>query len=123
MANNGNAAMTRWLIIGTVLQLIMVISGHFNAFIAQNLFAVGGMAISLIAGAGYGASAATRGAGAAGGALVGGVCALIGIVVSFALGDVPALILAVGTLSSAVTGAIGGVGMALLARRGAPDAV
>jgi hypothetical protein len=40
--------------------------------------------------------------------VVGGLCALIGIGVSLALKDVAPMILALGTLSSAVTGAIGG---------------
>ncbi|NIP56949.1 MAG: hypothetical protein GWM92_02400, partial [Gemmatimonadetes bacterium] len=38
------------------------------------------------------------GRGAGGGAVVGGACALIGIGISLALGDVPANILAFGTL-------------------------
>jgi hypothetical protein len=108
MANGGNG-MTKWVVIGSILQLVMVISGHYNEFIAQNVFALGGMAISLIAGAGYGFGAATRAGAARGGAIVGGSCALIGIVVSYLLGDVPALILLVGTLSSTVTGAVGGL--------------
>ena len=45
---------------------------------------------------------------AVGGLIAGGLCAFIGICVSYALGDVTAIILAMGTLSSAVTGAIGG---------------
>ena len=109
MANESSGAMMKWLLIGTVLQLVMIISGHYNEFIAMNVFALGGMTISLIAGAGYGAGAASRGSAALGGAIVGAGCALIGIVVSVVLGDTAALILAVGTVSSAVTGAIGGV--------------
>jgi hypothetical protein len=49
-----------------------------------------------------------------GGTIAGAVCALLGILVSFLLGDVPATLLALGTISSAVTGAIGGaIGRAL----------
>jgi hypothetical protein len=96
--------------VGTILQLAMVIGGHSNKSIAA-LFAVLGVSISLVAGVVYAVSA--RGGStsllAVGGLLAGGLCALIGIVVSYALGDVPALILAVGTASSAVGGAIGGV--------------
>ncbi|HEX6751668.1 MAG TPA: hypothetical protein VF092_30525 [Longimicrobium sp.] len=110
-------ALMQATIIGTVLQLAMVLIGHKSPAVAQ-MFAVGGMAISLIAGAIYAWMARPSvGGGAAGGAVAGGVCALIGIVVSFALGDVTAMILAVGTLSSAVTGAIGGAIGALLFRR------
>jgi hypothetical protein len=101
--------------IGTMLQLIMVIAGHYNASIAQ-LFAFGGMGISLLAGVLYSvwAHPATAAAAVRGGAIAGGVCALIGIVVSFFLGDVTAVIIALGTFSSAVTGLIGGlIGRAL----------
>jgi hypothetical protein len=96
-------------IIGTVLQLAMVLSGHWVEFIKLNVFAVGGMLISAVAGVIYARSARVdRKKSAVQGAVVGGLCALIGIVVSFILDDVSAGILALGTLSSAVTGAIGG---------------
>ncbi|MEO8578597.1 MAG: hypothetical protein ABI469_00020 [Gemmatimonadales bacterium] len=96
-------------IVGTLLQLAMVLSGHWIEFIKVNVFAIGGMLISAIAGVLYARAARlNRKQSAVQGALVGGLCALIGIAVSFALGDVPASILALGTLSSAVTGAIGG---------------
>ena len=96
-------------VVGTVLQLAMVLAGHSNASIAA-MFAVGGMGISLVAGVMYAkfAGPASTGSHAIGGLVAGGACALIGICVSYLLGDVTALILAAGTLSSAVTGAIGG---------------
>jgi general stress protein CsbA len=102
-------ALTRSVIVGTILQLAMVIAGHVSPLVAQG-FAVGGMAISAVAGFLY----ARHGAGpwwrqVAGAAVAGGVCALIGILVSFALGDVTAAILVLGTASSAVTGALGGL--------------
>lgn len=102
-------AVTIATVVGTVLQLAMVIAGHSNASIAQ-MFAVGGMGISLIAGVVYAkfAGAGSAASAATGGLIAGGVCAFIGIVVSYLLGDVTALILVAGTLSSAVTGAIGG---------------
>ena len=95
--------------IGTVLQAAMVISGHRNASIAK-LFAVGGMSLSLIAGVLYAVlvSGATTGSAVVGGVLAGGLCALIGIAISYVLKDVPASLLLLGTLSSAITGAIGG---------------
>lgn len=97
------------MIIGTLLQLAMVVSGHWVEFIKMNVFAIGGMLISALAGVIYARSARVdRKKSAIQGAVVGGLCALIGIAVSFFLGDVPANILALGTLSSAVTGAIGG---------------
>jgi hypothetical protein len=95
--------------VGTVLQLAMVIGGHYSPAVAS-LFAVVGMLISMVAGAMYAAgSGAARGRAALGGAIVGGGCAVIGIAVSVAMGDVPWTVLLFGTASSAVTGAIGGV--------------
>jgi hypothetical protein len=95
--------------LGTLLQLVMVLSGHWVEFIKLNVFAVGGMLISALAGVVYARLARVdRRKSAIQGAIVGGLCALIGIAVSFFLGDVPANILVLGTLSSAVTGAIGG---------------
>lgn len=96
------------IIIGTVLQVAMVVIGHFSPMVAA-YFATGGVGISAAAGVLYGRSAAGFGGAALGGGIAGGVCALIGIVISFALGDVEAMILAIGTFSSAVTGALGGL--------------
>ena len=95
--------------IGTVLQTAMVVAGHSNKSIAR-LFAVGGMSLSLVAGLIYAlmARGGSTGSVVLGGVLAGAICALLGIAVSYFLGDVPASLLALGTLSSAVTGAIGG---------------
>lgn len=107
---------------GTVLQLVMVLWGHYDPTIAA-LFAVGGMGFSLLAGLIYGLLA-RRGpkSGAIGGAIAGGACGLIGIAVSLTLGDVEPVLLALGTASSAVTGAVGGALGALLVRRPASRA-
>lgn len=95
--------------IGTVLQLGMVIAGHWVPWIKENGFAIGGVLISALAGALYARrSGRDRMGSAQGGLLAGGISALLGILVSFALGDVPALILAVGTASSAGAGGIAG---------------
>jgi hypothetical protein len=96
------------LFVGTILQLAMVLIGHVVPAVAE-LFGPIGVLISLLAGLIY---ALRSGKGAwggrlVGGAAVGGLCALIGIAVSCALGDVPLFILVLGTASSAVTGAIG----------------
>ena len=94
--------------IGLVLQLIMVITGHYQPAIAA-LFAIGGMLISLVAGVIYGRMARNGWKDSlVGGALAGGICALVGIAVSCALGDVAAMILVFGTIGSAVAGLIGG---------------
>lgn len=112
-------ALSRAIVVGTVLQLAMVLSGHWVPAIAAG-FAVGGMAISFLAGWLAAAWALHRGMAAArGGAIAGGVCALIGILVSWLLGDVTAAVLALGTLSSAVTGALGGLAAGAMRRAGA----
>lgn len=101
--------MIRWILIGTALQTAMVLVGHWTLAVAR-LFGPLGMAISLLVGLLWArAEGRAYGHAAGGGAVVGGVCAFIGIVVSFALGDVGAVILAFGTLSSAAAGALGGL--------------
>jgi hypothetical protein len=108
--DRSSPALRNATVIGTILQLAMVISGHWVAFIRLHGFAVGGMAISAIAGVLYARAARVgRGPAAAKGAIAGGVCGLIGICLSYLLGDVPAAVLGFGTLSSAVTGAVGGL--------------
>jgi hypothetical protein len=97
-------------VLGTVLQLVMVVVGHSHPGVAR-LFAVGGMSFSFVAGLVYAVLA--RGGPTSsltvGGLIAGAVCALIGIFVSYMLKDVPAAVLAFGTVSSGVTGAIGGL--------------
>jgi hypothetical protein len=97
-------------VIGTVLQVVMVVAGHSNKSIAA-LFAVGGMGFSLIAGVVYAivAKGGSTSSLAIGGLVAGAICAFIGILISHLMGDVPASLLVLGTVSSAVTGAIGGV--------------
>ncbi len=102
--------------IGTVAQLAMILAGHFVPVIRDHVFAIGGMLISLLAGGLY-ARLARGGWGAslAGGAFAGGACALIGILVSAALGDTPAMVAVLGTCGSAVAGLAGGALARLLA--------
>jgi hypothetical protein len=95
-------------LVGLALQLAMVIGGHVSPGI-KDLFAVGGMGFSLIAGLVFAYIA--RGGWSSdltGGAIAGGLCAVIGIAASVVLGDVPASLLLLGTISSIVTGLIGG---------------
>jgi hypothetical protein len=95
--------------IGIILQVIMVVAGHYSPAV-KNLFAIGGMGFSLVAGFLYVwfAIAGTWPSDLQRGAIAGGICALLGIAVSSVLGDVPASLLLLGTVSSVVTGAIGG---------------
>jgi hypothetical protein len=95
--------------VGLVLQLAMVVVGHYVPAIREKGFAIGGMFFSLVAGLVYARLAQDGWAGASGGGVIaGGVCATLAIAVSVALKDVPPQILVIGTLSSAITGLIGG---------------
>jgi len=112
----GMSPVVTWTIFGTVLQLGMVIAGHYSEFVKNNVFAIGGMFISLVAGALYARAAArSKGGAAGGGAIVGGASALLGIIVAVVLGGAEPMILAIGTVSSMVTGAIGGLVLYALA--------
>jgi hypothetical protein len=117
-AGSWGRALFRATLIGTVLQLMMVIAGHYDATV-KSLFAVGGMSLSLVAGFIFGRWSGTlsRGGAIAGGAFAGAACGLIGIVESYYLKDVPASLMLLGTASSAVTGAIGGF-LGRISRRG-----
>lgn len=102
--------MVKWIIIASLFQIAMVVTGHYVAFVRDHVFALGGMLISLAFGAMW-ARMGARGKGhaALGGGLVGGLCALIGIAVSVVLGDTEPAVLAFGTVGSFVAGVIGGV--------------
>lgn len=109
--------LAKWTAVGTVFQIAMVVAGHYNDFVKNNVFALGGMTISLVIGALYARAAARSKSGAAlGGLVVGGVCALLGIAVSVLLRDVPAAVLGFGTAGSAVAGLIGGCLIYMLPR-------
>lgn len=97
------------ILVGTALQVAMVVAGHSNPSI-KNLFAFGGMGISLLAGIIYAVMAhpPTTGSAVLGGVVAGTACAFLGIFVSYLLKDVPVTLLLLGTVSSAVTGGIGG---------------
>jgi hypothetical protein len=101
---------------GAAAQLALVISGHFVSFIADNLFAIGGMTIAFVAGLIYGRRAPAR--PFLGGAAAGAAGAFVGILVSNLLGDVPGAVLVLGVLASALTGLCGGaVGAAAIRRK------
>lgn len=112
------SALIRATMIGTALQVLMVVAGHFVPALRDPGFAIGGMGLSALAGWLYARAAPAAGWGSAlgGGAIAGGVSALLGIAVSVLLGDVPASLLALGTVASAATG-IGGAVLARLLNR------
>jgi hypothetical protein len=102
-------ALWRATLIGTVLQVAMVVAGHYVPAL-KGLFAPGGMLISGVAGWLFGRlGGGSRAMSAIGGLFAGAACAFLGILESFYLGDVPATLLLLGTASSAVTGALGGL--------------
>ncbi|MDZ4864731.1 MAG: hypothetical protein SGJ01_14970 [Gemmatimonadota bacterium] len=107
----------RPMILGTGLQLAMVIAGHYSPAIAQ-LFPIAGTGIGGVAGvlaslgAGHGVGAAAKN-----GALAGGVGGLIGTIVSYFLGDIPAFTIGVGTGAAGVAGALGALAGRLIGQR------
>lgn len=108
-----------WIVVGSVLQVAMVVAGHFAEGV-RPLYPVIGVSISALAGALFGARGA-RGAGesAWGGALAGALCPVVGVLVSVALGQVGMVVLAIAMGSGVVTGAIGGLlGFGAVGRRG-----
>ena len=108
-------------LLGTVLQVAMVVAGHWSPAV-KGLFAIGGMSLSLLAGLLFSRFARPVSPRAAmlGGLVAGAACGFVGILVSYLLGDVPASLLAFGTMGSAVTGLIGGaVGGWTVGRRAA----
>lgn len=95
--------------VGLAAQVAMVVAGHYVAFIKDNVFALGGMLISLLAGLLFARMARSGWTPSlVGGLVAGGVCAFLGIAASVVLGDTLPAILMFGTLGSAVAGAIGG---------------
>jgi hypothetical protein len=97
-------------VIGTVLQVGMILLGKVSPMIGQN-FAIGGTSIAAATGviASMMAKPAGMGGAAGGGAVAAGVSALIGTLVSMATGQTGMDTIAIGTGSSVVAGAIGGV--------------
>jgi hypothetical protein len=97
-------------IVGIVLQVIMVVVGHYVPQVAS-LFPVAGTGIGGIAGLlnGLWSANSSQQAAAGGGAVAGGAGGLLGTILSNVLGDVPASTIAIGTGSTAVAGVIGGL--------------
>lgn len=101
--------MMKSAIVGTVLQLLMVVVGHYVPQVA-NLFPVVGTGIGGLAGIlnGLWAPKASLPSAGVGGAVAGGIGGAIGTLVSSLLGDVPMSTVAIGTGSTAVAGLVGG---------------
>jgi hypothetical protein len=107
----------RALIVGTLLQVTMAVLGHYSPWIRDNAFMFGGMMISATAGYLYAMDlAGGYQRGALGGAIVGGICMLIGVSASVLMKDMAPSDLAFKTGISILTGAVGGVFGQLAAR-------
>jgi hypothetical protein len=113
-----NQAFARSLGIGTLLQVAMVVIGHFAPAAQQaGLFPVVGTLLGAVTGwlAGAGAKGASTINVAKTGAVAGGLAGVLGSLASTALGDVPASNVGVAGAATLVTGAIGAI---LRSRRG-----
>lgn len=107
----------RPVLVSTGLQLAMVIAGHYSPAIAQ-LFPIAGTGIGGIAGvlAALGGRQGT-GTAAQNGAIAGGVGGLVGTIVSYVLGDIPAFTIGIGTGAAGVAGALGALAGRLVGQR------
>ena len=103
-------ALQRAILVGTLFQVVAVLIAHFSLWIETHALLFGGMMISATMGYLY-AQEVARGyvKGACGGAMAGGVCAVIGIAPSVLLGDMTLKMLVVRALISVLTGAVGGI--------------
>lgn len=103
-------SLERAALVGIVLQVAMVVLGHFVPWIRINVFMFGGMMISAVTGYLYALDVA-RGYGPSAlcGTITGATCATIGIAAGVILRDLPVIALLVGTSICALTGAVGGI--------------
>ena len=95
--------------VGIVLQVVMAVLGHFITWIQLNVFMLGGMFISGVAGLLY-ARDLNRGwaTGALGGAIAGATCAAVGIAISVVLKDRPQNLIPFVLFACMLAGAVGG---------------
>ena len=97
-----------FLALNTVLQTVMVVTGHYSSAVLD-LSAVLGVGIPFVIAIGYGASGSRSYKEAAKGAFVFSfVGAAIGVVVAILLGDQGWILLTFAPLASGVTGVLGG---------------
>jgi hypothetical protein len=103
-------ALQRAILVGTLFQVVAVVIAHFSQWIETHALLFSGMMISATMGYLY-AQEVARGyvKGACGGAVAGGLCAIIGIAPSVLLGDMTLKMLGIRTLISILTGAVGGI--------------
>jgi len=95
---------------GIMLQITMVVIGHYIPWVRVNAWEFGTMMISGLAGLFYARDFAKGYArGAIGGAIAGGTSGLIGVSAANILGDVWLIAVPFGAAITVLTGAIGGL--------------
>jgi len=100
----------RATITGIVLQITMVMIGHYVPWISGNSYVFGTMMISGVAGLLYARDFAKGYAkGAFGGAIVGGACGIIGVSAANVIGDAPLIAIPAGAAITILIGAVGGL--------------
>ena len=103
-------ALLRAFIVGTILQIVLVLLCHVSHWIMAHAFMFAGMMISATAAYLY-AMDTGKGyfPGSTAGAIIGGACALIGLAISVMLGDTEQVVIPFGTAVCVLTGAVGGI--------------
>lgn len=105
--------------IALILQVLMVIAGHYSPAVL-NLSAILGTGIPFAVALWYGvAEKPAYGEASKGGFVIGLVGAVVGVLVAILMGDQPWSLFAFAPLSSGVTGLLGGVIGALIGGRNA----
>lgn len=100
----------RATITGIILQITMIIIGHYVSWVRDNAYEFGAMMISGLAGLLYARDFAKGYAkGAFGGAIAGGTSGIIAVCAANILGDVPLIAVPIGGAVTILIGAIGGL--------------
>ena len=111
MANGpaGQGAMTKATLTGTLLQVAMVLLGHYMPAV-QSSYPIVGKLIAAFTGLIFSKSAMrpARLGSATGGAIAGGVSGFLGSGLSAIMGDVPGPTIGVATIASVIAGLLGG---------------
>lgn len=104
-----SGALTRATLVGTLLQVGMVVVGHWVTSV-QDYFGILGTVLAVVTGFLFGkwSGRPNRMGSGTGGAVAASVSSFLGTAVSFGLHDIPGNIIGVGTLTGLVAGWIGG---------------
>jgi hypothetical protein len=112
----GKSAMTRSVIFGAILQILMVVLGKLIPSLGQsgNFFPIAGTAIAALSGARFSrwSPGASLGASLSGGGVAGGGSSLVGSIVAVLAGAAPGVevqTVGIATVTGVVAGMVGGV--------------